>query len=447
MTTNTSMASARLSDEAVIPLRTLDPAAPLDDLEWLDQAIGDARVVAIGESAHYNREFFQLRHRLLRYLVERHGFSAYAMESGFVEGALVDSWVRGDGDDTADRLGHVMANGMTSLMGAWEPMRAHLEWMRRHNRSAARPVGFHGIDMPGSMVSLLPGLDAVIAYLALADPEFPVDPALRETAAAFAAPSAFAAPAAIAAYGDLAPERRNALTAGLADLVAHLTSRRLTCVRRTTAEAYARALHSLRVTVTLDAMHREMARGSRDAMSLIRDARLADTVGWVLEREDRIVLAAHNGHLQRAPHAMPGMPVMPMAGAHLADRLGSDYLVIGTTTGTGQTLNTAPEFYTGTLFAELEEAPRPASLDGIMNATHSGPFAADLRRLSAADTTALRTVSEQRYGTYYADQSPLESFDIVVHLPQVTAAEPDPAALSAAPQDVQEPFARWMSMA
>jgi erythromycin esterase len=100
-----------------MPLRTLDPdpVVPLDDLAWLDQVIGDSRVVAIGESAQYTREFFQLRHGLLRHLVERHGFSAYAMESGFVEGWLVDAWVRGGQDE----LGQVMANGMTSLMGLW----------------------------------------------------------------------------------------------------------------------------------------------------------------------------------------------------------------------------------------------------------------------------------------------------------------------------------------
>ena len=115
MTTKPSTAPVRLSAEAVIPLRTVDPVGPLDDLAWLDQAIGDSRVVAIGESAHYNREFFQLRHRLLRYLVERHGYTAYAVESGFVEGWLVDTWVRGG----QDQLGQVLANGMTSLMGLW----------------------------------------------------------------------------------------------------------------------------------------------------------------------------------------------------------------------------------------------------------------------------------------------------------------------------------------
>jgi erythromycin esterase len=61
-------------------------------------------------------------------------------------------------------------------------MRARLEWIRQHNRSAASPVGFYGIDLPSSLVSLLPGLDAVLAYLAEADPQFQVDPSVRETA-------------------------------------------------------------------------------------------------------------------------------------------------------------------------------------------------------------------------------------------------------------------------
>jgi hypothetical protein len=70
------------------------------------------------------------------------GFSAYAMESGFVEGWLVDAWVRGG----QDQLGQVMA-------------------------------------LPSSLVSLLPGLDAVLAYLAETDPQFQVDPSVWETAA------------------------------------------------------------------------------------------------------------------------------------------------------------------------------------------------------------------------------------------------------------------------
>ncbi|HEV8528464.1 MAG TPA: erythromycin esterase family protein [Actinomycetes bacterium] len=438
MTANRSTTPARLSSPAVKPLRTLDPAAPLDDLPWLDEVIGDARVVAIGESAHYNRESYQLRHRLLRYLVERHGFGAYAMESGFVEGWRVDNWVRGG----EDPLGQVMANGMTSLMGLWAQMRDHLEWMRQHNRSATQPVAFYGIDLPGSNASLLPGLDAVIAYLAQAEPEFHVDPGVRETASAFAVPSAFSAPAAIAAYGQLAPEAKDALTAGLAELTARMTGRRLDYLRRTTVDAYERALRSLRLTVTLDTLARAMARGDQQAMMFNRDAAIADTVDWILRREDRIVLAAHNGHIQRWPGTLPGIPPVTPMGMHLADRLGRDYLVIGTTSGTGQTLNTGADFYTGTLFTNLER-PQPGSLDAFMAASGDGPFAVDLRRLSSADADAVRAASQQRFGAFYSDLSPLDAYDAIVHLPHVTAAEPDPAALACSPQDVREVFSHW----
>jgi|GEM_PF-1534750 len=435
MTTNTS--PARLGSTALLPVRTLDPAAPLEDLHWLDEAIGDARVVAIGESAHYNRESYLLRHRLLRYLVERHGFGAFAMESGFVEGPAVDAWIHGG----QEPLGRVQATGITSLMGLWTEMRAQLEWMRGCNDTAAQQVRWHGIDLGGSNVSLTPGLEAVIAYLAQADPAFEVDPIIRETVATGPGSSPFALPAISAAYGQLATGQRDALTAGLADLVMRMTGQRLEYVRRTTAEAYERALHVLQLTATIDAIARAMTRGDIQAVMLSRDAAQANTVEWILRREDRIVLAAHNGHVQRWPTTLPNMPPATPLGMHLADRLGADYLVIGMTAGTGRTLNTGSDFYTGTLFADLE-TPRAGSLDALMDASHDEPFAVDLRRLSSADTAAMRTVTSQRIGNYYTEMNPVAAYDIVVHLPHVTAATPDPAALAESPQDVQQAFSQ-----
>jgi erythromycin esterase len=422
----------------VLPLRTLDPGGPADDLAWLDELVGDARVVAIGESAHYGAESHRLRHRLLRRLVERHGFGAYAMETGFVEGRLVDAWVRGGGAP----LGRVLAEGTTSLMGLWREMGAHLEWMRAHNATAARPVAFHGIDMPGSMVSLLPGLDAVAAHLGRADPGLAPDPALRETATAFARPSAFTAPESLAAYAGLAPERRDALTAGLADLAARLAPRQRELRARSGAAAHDRALHDLRVTAVLDAMLRATARGDFAGMAGLRDAAMADTVGWILEREERVVLAAHNGHVQRHPVAMPGVPAMTPLGLHLADRLGGEYVVIGTTTGAGRTLNTGPDFTEGRLFAE-QGAPDSGSLDALLAASHDGPFAVDLRRAAPDDAAALRATTRHRHGAYYSEVAPLDAFDALVHLPRTTAATPDPDALTHAPAEVREAFARY----
>jgi erythromycin esterase len=425
-----SGASLELTDAAVMALRTLDPAAPLDDLEWLDEAIGDARVVAIGESAHGIREFYQLRHRFMRYLVERHGFDAYAMESGFVEGWGVNDWVHG-GDDDLSRL---LATGITFLMGLVVQMRAHLEWMRDHNRSAARPVSFYGADMPGSCVSLLPGIDAVIAYLGQADPAFEVDPSIRETAAAWAGNPPHAQ-ASFAAYKDLTSASRNVVTAGLAELAARMTSRRLGYCTQTGTAAYERARQSLRVTVNLDAAIRERTRDPHGETA-IRDASMAQTVEWIADRHDRIVVAAHNGHIQRRPVSVAGVPAFTPMGMHLADRLGDDYRVIGTTCGTGRTPITERDIGTGKMFTELE-APQTGSLDAVMAASHPGPFAVDLRRLSPADAITLRDVSQQRLAHLYCDISPLQAFDVVVHLPHINLADFDLSACAHAPEDIQ----------
>jgi erythromycin esterase len=438
--------SRRLDPASVTPLGTLDPDAPADDLDWLDDAVGDARVVAIGESAHYNQECYLLRHRLLRRLVERHGFGAYALESGFAEGWQVDAWVRG-GDAT---LGTVLADGVTSLMGLWEPFADQLRWMRRYNRDSAErgggAVGFYGVDLPGSMVSLRPGIAAVTEYLARADPDYRVDAAIRTLIAEIQAASPFSAPAAAAAYARLTDARRDALTAALADLTARLAGRALPYRERTGDDDYHRALRTLHTTVAGDALARAMHRDDHRSMLLIRETTLADTVEEILRRHDRIVLAAHNAHVQRWPTSLPGTAPTTTLGQHLADRLGDRYRVIGTTVGTGRSLNLGPDFYTGTLFTELPAAP-PDSIDALLAANapagHAGPYAVDLRHLSPTDLDTVRAAGRQSCGACHAPINAPAAYDLLVHLPHVTAAVPDDTALAHAPAEVRDVFAAY----
>ena len=130
-------------------------------------------------------------------------------------------------------------------------------------------------------------------------------------------------------------------------------------------------------------MARELSRGNYHGMMLNRDATIADTVEWILRREDRIVLAAHNGHILRCPATLPSMPPVTTMGMHLADRLGKDYLVIGTTSATGQTLNTAPDFHTGRLFTNSRRHLSPAASTRSwprVTTDHSRPTCGGCRR-------------------------------------------------------------------
>jgi hypothetical protein len=74
-----------------ISLGHLEQAAPLDDLEPLRDILDGARVIALGEHSHFIREFAAMRQRLLRFLVERCGFTVLAFEYGFAEAIPIEA--------------------------------------------------------------------------------------------------------------------------------------------------------------------------------------------------------------------------------------------------------------------------------------------------------------------------------------------------------------------
>ncbi|MGI9003303.1 MAG: erythromycin esterase family protein [Pseudonocardia sp.] len=149
-------------DHATI-LTTLDPDEPLDDLEPLREIVGDARVIAVGENAHFIQEFTLARQRILRFLAERCGFTVFAFEFGFSEGFALDRWLQGAGAD-ADLT---QINKAVSAWGAGDMLR----WLRWHNQEISRPIRFVGIDLPEAGGTLRPALDPVADYLRDIDPE------------------------------------------------------------------------------------------------------------------------------------------------------------------------------------------------------------------------------------------------------------------------------------
>ena len=86
-------------------LDSVEPTGPLNDLRALRRSVDDAFVVGLGESVHGAAEETELKHRVLRLLVERMGFRTVAWEEDWTTGLLIDRYIRtGEGD-----LGQLMS--------------------------------------------------------------------------------------------------------------------------------------------------------------------------------------------------------------------------------------------------------------------------------------------------------------------------------------------------
>jgi erythromycin esterase len=319
--------------ERAAPLVTADPAAPLDDLETLRRAVGDAQVVGLGEAVHGAAELTTLKHRALRMLVERMGFRTLAWEEDWTTGLLIDEYIRtGAGDLSAlmQRMSPQYQSGEVADV---------LVWLRAINTGRADPVRFVGVEyyLTGPEAS-----DAVAAHVGatapdrLADLRRDLDLVRRVTPTVFEHIGWFTALTDMTLYLDAA-RRVHDLVAGLP----HPPGDR----------PHAVALHHAR---QIRSFYEHFALSDAEAL-VYRDARTAENLAWWQELTgDRVAYWAAVAHTADAPGlriAVPPEPDMafPSAGSYLRDRYGLRYLSVAFTLdhgtvglGSGETTELAP---------------------------------------------------------------------------------------------------------
>ena len=74
----------RYIKDSVVLVRSIDPADTLfSDLDLLGKAVGDSRIVMLGEQDHGDSRTFLAKCRIIKYLHEKLGFNVLAFESDF----------------------------------------------------------------------------------------------------------------------------------------------------------------------------------------------------------------------------------------------------------------------------------------------------------------------------------------------------------------------------
>ncbi|MFZ6030112.1 MAG: protein-L-isoaspartate(D-aspartate) O-methyltransferase [Chloroflexota bacterium] len=137
------------------------------DLDGLMTRIGDARLVLIGEASHGTAEFYNMRARITRALIEQKGFKIIAVEADWPDAARVDQYVR---SLPFSSDGHQPFSRFPTWMWANTQVQQFVDWLRRHNQSLSEPenaAGFYGLDL----YSLYTSLQVVLQYLDDVDPD------------------------------------------------------------------------------------------------------------------------------------------------------------------------------------------------------------------------------------------------------------------------------------
>jgi erythromycin esterase len=315
------------------------------DLEWLRDAVGDARLVALGEATHGTHEFFAMKLRLLQFMVTELRFSAFAIEASWAEANLVNQFVHtGQGDP------HALLKGMGFWTWNTQEVIDLILWIRKHNKDAPpeQAVSFFGFDVQYPRMAI----ENVLEFLGRVDP-----PARTTAELRYAKLQEYLVPSATLPDGwatrlklvfdagqqhERLPRRaQERIRQGLLRVHEDLERNRERYVRASSHADFAFALRSARVVVQAEKfvtppspgrIKQLRMRAGRVGRSLLRrqwrlpewggrDQAMAENVGWLLERAGptaKMVLWAHDLHVMTIPGSM---------GADLRNRFHEELLV------------------------------------------------------------------------------------------------------------------------
>ena len=305
--------------EHAVPISTVQPGSGFDDLEPMKDIVGDARIVSLGEPTHGNKEVFQLKHRLIEYLVEEMGFNIFALECPFAEAYDINRYV-------VDGIGDPKKALAGIYYWAWdtEEVLDLIEWMRAYNADPSHEtkVKFYGFDTQNPERATRVMLD----YLAKVNPalENNVRPKLGILGIPFSNPE-------LIGNRQWIPEEADSLSLRDINLVMESFDKRKDKYIQSSSifEWKLAKQHARQVE-----MYIEAAINDAKNWSIIRDLGQAQNLKWIMDHEGndaKMITWAHNSHVSNSSRW--GVDWM---GNHMKKWYGDDLKIFGFLFNQGQ---------------------------------------------------------------------------------------------------------------
>ena len=421
----------------------VDAPAGVPPHETLEQLIGDARIVLIGESSHGTHEFYEARAAITKWLIEEKGFCAVAAEADWPDAYRVNRYVRGVGDDTSADQALSGFERFPAWMWRNTVVRDFVDWLhtynRQHEANGQPQAGFYGLDL----YSLHRSMAEVVTYLDTVDAKAAArararyacfDHASADDGQAYGYAAAFGAGPSCErqAVEQLVDIRRNAVAYArkdglLAEDECFYAEQNAQTVRN--AEVYYRAMFSGRV----------------NSWNL-RDQHMAQTLDALLKHLDRhhdvpsarIVVWAHNSHVGDARATEVWADGQLTLGQLVRQRYDEQSRLIGFSTYTG-TVTAASEWggvaeckgVRPALNGSIEELLHETGKDAFLVSPRISPEAAEplsVVRVGRAIGVIYMPATERQSHYFYV--RPADQFDAMIHIDTTRALEPlEPTSL------------------
>lgn len=269
--------------------RCCEPFASIEsaDLEPLLNRIGDAKVVLLGEATHGTSEFYRMRHRITRALMEKKDFSIVAIEGDWPDAARIDHYIRHMEYPPSEWRAFAR---FPVWMWRNTDVQHFVHWLREHNAAipSKERAAFYGLDL----YSLYDSINVILRYLDEVDPK--------------------AAKIARERYGCLTPWQSDPATYGHAALTGSYPTceqavsqmlQDLLEKRRAYAEhdgeRFLDAVQNARLVANAERYYRTMYYGSRASWNL-RDTHMFETLKALLDfngPRSKAIVWAHNSHV------------------------------------------------------------------------------------------------------------------------------------------------------
>ena len=385
-------------------LNTFNTAEPVDedyDLSFLKEMVCDAKIVSLGEGTHGTSEFFKMKHRITKYLVENMGFSVFAIEASMPEAVVVNNYVLDGVGDAKDAL-----SGLHFWTWNTQEVLDMLTWMREYNASEKGRIEFWGFDMQFPKVAIKNTLKFLkkhdSTYFIEAKDEYQKITLFKNK------------------YRRIKRDPNLNLfapyLASAKDIYNHILEKREEYNAIATKDSTDWYLQNSRIVVqSLEALMQNHQS---------RDESMALNVQWIKEQmapDTKIILWAHNGHVSKREVGM----YKPM-GAHLNKVYDKDMVVMGFGFNKGE-YNAVGKNGLGNQTTSLS---KPGSVEWIMHSLNLSRFFLDLRKTSDSPLSQVfnnelefRAIGATKRDYDFFNTIITDDFDVLIYFEDTTPSD------------------------